>query len=212
MSRGRLVADAPAACARRRIVRSSSSPCVRLAVRTPPPALADGTAPFTCAIAAGPRRAGVCGWRTPWRALLARAARYRHRRPRSGNAAARTRARALDGAGMAPSTRVRRASVVRRCAAGGPLRARLCAGFVDGAANTNACPSGSSKIGSEAACAGAAGVLGRAYGGIFGVRSPTPDWPSGCFSVGPSLVSFNAHPTGAPLAKTQPLCAGTPAA
>jgi hypothetical protein len=83
--------------------------------------------------------------------------------------------------------------------------APLCAGFVDGAANTTACPPGFSKIGSNAACAGAAGILGRTYGGSVN----TADYPSGC-NYYYDYVSFNAHPTGAPSPDVQPLCAGKP--
>jgi hypothetical protein len=123
-------------------------------------------------------------------------------------ACASIRACALDGAGMAPSTRVRCARVVRRCAAGGPSRARLCAGFVDGADNTNHCPLGFSKIGTKEACAGAATALGRNYGGRVTVAS----YPSGCYSYGLYLAYFNEHPTGAPNPHYAPLCAGKAAA
>ncbi len=99
---------------------------------------------------------------------------------------------------------------VRRAAQCG---ARLCAGLVFGAANTNACPPGFSKIGSEAACASAAGALGRKY-----VATLTYDgYPSGCFALGTSggglpRVYFNDHPTGGlgPNFDTKPLCAGKP--
>ena len=114
----------------------------------------------------------------------------------------RARARALDGAARAPCGVARRAR--------GPLRAPFCAGFVDGADNTNACPSGSSKIVSEAACASAAAAVGRTYSGSLtdAIR------PSGCYTatgVTTSSVFFNADPTGAANAITRPLCAGAAA-
>ncbi len=106
-----------------------------------------------------------------------------------------------------------RAPCARRAALrGGRLRAPLCAGFADGALNTNACPPGSSKIVPESACRSAAGVLGRTYYGI-GLGSGTyADSPSGCYSFGGFEVHFNAHPTGRPTIYTKPLCAGKPAA
>jgi hypothetical protein len=114
-------------------------------------------------------------------------------------------------AAMAPSTRVRRARIVRGCAAGGraaKLRAPLCAAFVDGGVNTNACPPLFSKIVSEAGCASAAGVLGRNYYGSVTYA----DFPSGCYihNAFGGRPGFNAHPTGAPRSDAQPLCAGKP--
>ncbi len=82
----------------------------------------------------------------------------------------------------------------------------MCAGFVDGALNTNACPPGFSKIATAAACASAAGVLGRSYLGV----TNTADWPSGCYGLSPK-VNFNDYPAGAPkLGFFQLLCAGKP--
>jgi hypothetical protein len=97
--------------------------------------------------------------------------------------------------------------VARR--AGGRLRAPLCAGFADGADNTNACPPGFSKMVSEAACGSAAALLGRPYRGTETFDS----FPSGCYYLGGfgSLVFFNLHPTGAPSANVKPQCAGAAA-
>ncbi len=89
------------------------------------------------------------------------------------------------------------------------MRAPLCAAFTDGAANTNACPAGASKIASEAVCAIAAGALGRKYDIHFSFETG----PSGCYTAtdgSGSSVLFNAHPTGAPRSDAQPLCAGKP--
>ncbi len=131
-----------------------------------------------------------------------------------GHAAAthlRTRAHVLDGA-MLDGAEYSSAPCARRAAlrggrAGGPSRAPLCAAFTDGAANTNACPSGSSKIVSEAVCAIAAGALGRSWGGI---HFTFENRPSGCYTATGSSVFFNDHPTGAPHPDHQPLCAGKP--
>jgi hypothetical protein len=138
-------------------------------------------------------RASMCGWRTRRRALLARAARYRHHRPR-----------ALDR--RRHCAEYSRAPCGGSWRAGGPSRAPLCAGFADGAANTNACPPGSSKIGSEAACAGAAAAVGRAWGGSVTYA----DVPSGCSYADGNFVFFNPHPTGRPRPGWAPLCAGKP--
>jgi hypothetical protein len=118
----------------------------------------------------------------------------------------RARARALDGAACACARR----AALRGGRAGGPLRAPFCAGFVDGALNTNACPPGSSKIVLATACVSAAAAVGRSYGGSLtdAIR------PSGCYTatgVTTGSVFFNDHPTGAPNAMTRPLCAGAAA-
>jgi hypothetical protein len=85
------------------------------------------------------------------------------------------------------------------------LRAPLCAGFVFGADNTNACPPGFSKIGTAAVCASAAAAAGSPS-----VSSVTyADRPSGC-SYAAGSVYFNDHPTGAPNPAYKPLCAGAP--
>jgi hypothetical protein len=95
--------------------------------------------------------------------------------------------------------------VARRAGGRAAIVALLCAGFPLGALNTNVCPSGSSKIGTEAACSIAATALGMSYG-----YSRT-DYPSGCaYSGRVDRVFFNADPTGAPRPDAQPLCAGAP--
>jgi hypothetical protein len=124
----------------------------------------------------------------------------------------RTRARSAPAWRRVPLCAVRPSCGVAR-RAGGPLRAPLCAGFADGALSTNACPSGFSKIGSAAACAGAAAAVGRPYLGSVTDASA----PSGCntYVTGDGAayaVGFNTHSTGAPASNLKPLCAGTPAA
>jgi hypothetical protein len=107
--------------------------------------------------------------------------------------------------GHAAGTHLRaRALDRRRHGAEYPLRAPLCAGFADGAFNSNDCPPGFSKIATEAACVSTAKAVGRPYSGrmVTGLTS----WPSGCFTV--SSVYFNADPTGGTNATARPLCAG----
>ncbi len=85
------------------------------------------------------------------------------------------------------------------------MGARWCAGFVFGESNTSACPPDATKIVSEAACASAAGVLGRPYTRTVS----TADYPSGCY-IANDDVYFNDHPTGRPRDSTRPLCARAP--
>ncbi len=80
---------------------------------------------------------------------------------------ARTRARALDGAGAAPCARVcvrivcRSARTVSHAAAAAAaIWAGYAGAYLLGASNTDDCPSGSSKIGTEAACESAAVTVG----------------------------------------------------
>jgi hypothetical protein len=84
-----------------------------------------------------------------------------------------------------------------------------CAGaYALGASNTNACPSGASKIGAAAACESAAAAAGVLYGGSHS----TLNSPSGCFmniTAHPNnIVIFNTAVPGAADAYAQPLCAG----
>jgi hypothetical protein len=84
-----------------------------------------------------------------------------------------------------------------------------CAGaYVLGASNTNSCPSGSSKIGTAAACASAAAAtVGLTYVG----SATNLNSPSGCFhniANPPFVVVFNDAVPGAADKFVQPLCAG----
>jgi hypothetical protein len=91
----------------------------------------------------------------------------------------------------------------------------LCAGFVIGASNTNACPPGFSKVVLEAECRRAdvgRAFTARPYGG-----NASANLPSGCYLAtypdATRLLFFNADPTGAPdprMYSIEPLCAGAP--
>jgi hypothetical protein len=84
-----------------------------------------------------------------------------------------------------------------------------CAGaYVLSAPDTNACPPGSSKIGTAAACESAAVTVGVPHGGSdSNLKSP-----SGCFfnfAAHPNvIVNFNTAVPGDASTFAQPLCAG----
>jgi hypothetical protein len=83
--------------------------------------------------------------------------------------------------------------------------ARACAAeYVLGAANTNACLAGYSKITDVPTCQAAAAAVGNPYGGAAAHISR----PGGCFldTGNPSKVDFNLNATGAAFAFAQPLC------
>ena len=81
--------------------------------------------------------------------------------------------------------------------------------LVYGAVNTNYCPSGSSKIVTEAACFSVAPAVGRSPANR-GLNQA--DWPSGCITArGGGDVELNHHLTGEPNPYFKPLCAGAPA-
>ncbi len=94
-----------------------------------------------------------------------------------------------------------------RCTHGVHACAHACAAtYATNAADTNACPAGSSKITTEATCAAAAAFLGRTYSGF--VSSPL--FPSGCYldtTAAPvAFVRLNKDPTGSAASVAQPLC------
>ncbi len=83
-----------------------------------------------------------------------------------------------------------------------------CAGaYVSGATGSNACPAGSARIETEAACRTAAAAAGKTAGSPFvGTRSTCP---RGCY-YDPSLFNyayFNTHAVGAGYSGAQLLCA-----
>ncbi len=88
-----------------------------------------------------------------------------------------------------------------------PLRQPLCAAFPLGPSNTNACPPGSSKIVTAAACESAAAARLTSFG--WGKENSSFS-PSGCYMYYRSgyIYKFNDHPTGAANPTNQPLCAG----
>ncbi len=75
-------------------------------------------------------------------------------------------------------------------------------------ADTNACPTGSAKITTEATCEAAAVFLGTPYKGLT-LLFTRSSRPSGCYVFqppSPPTVWFNPDPTGASLLNAEPLC------
>ncbi len=82
-----------------------------------------------------------------------------------------------------------------------------CAGaYVSGAAGSNACPAGSVRIETEAACRTAVTATGKTAGSPFVVTYP--DEPRGCYYfISTNCAVFNTHAVGAGYAGRQLLCA-----
>jgi hypothetical protein len=82
-----------------------------------------------------------------------------------------------------------------------------CAGaYVSGAAGSNACPAGSVRIETEAACRTAVTAAGKDAAHSFVVASST--YPRGCFYfTSVNSAYFNTHAVGAGSSYVQPLCA-----
>jgi hypothetical protein len=90
----------------------------------------------------------------------------------------------------------------------GPRVAVLsCAGaYVSGAAGSNACPAGSVRIETEAACRTAAAAAGK----TFQLVETGAAYPRGCYYYTFSNNAyFNTHAVGAGALETQLLCATT---
>jgi hypothetical protein len=90
----------------------------------------------------------------------------------------------------------------------GAARAALsCAGaYVSGAAASNACPAGSVRIETEAACRTAAAAAGKTPSSNF--VWTLSGFPRGCYYyTSGNTAYFNAHAVGAGYSGTQPLCA-----
>ncbi len=78
-----------------------------------------------------------------------------------------------------------------------------CAGaYVSGAAGSNACPAGSVRIETEAACRTAATAAGKSFSAV----ETEPDWPRGCYTNNNNAF-FNTHAVGTGRSFTQLLCA-----
>jgi hypothetical protein len=82
-----------------------------------------------------------------------------------------------------------------------------CAGaYVSGAAGSNACPAGSVRIETEAACRTAVAAAGKTVGSIF--VETYPAMPRGCYYyTGSNTAYFNIHAVGAGNPYAQLLCA-----
>ncbi len=75
-----------------------------------------------------------------------------------------------------------------------------------GAAGSNACPAGSVRIETEAACRTAAAAVGKRTGSDF--VETDPDYPRGCYYfTGSNRVYFNDVAVGAGYSSYQLLCA-----
>ncbi len=84
-----------------------------------------------------------------------------------------------------------------------------CAGaYVSGAAGSNACPAGSVRIETQAACRTAAAAAGKTVGSQYFVETLS-DYPRGCYhyhSTSNNYVWFNTHAVGAGISGYQLLC------
>jgi hypothetical protein len=92
----------------------------------------------------------------------------------------------------------------------GPRVAVLsCAGaYVSGAAGSNACPAGSVRIATEAACRTAAAAAGKTFVSVETFSTT----PRGCYYVTTSNYAwFNTHAVGAGMYGFQLLCAAATA-
>ncbi len=110
-----------------------------------------------------------------------------------------------------PGSLERAAAAARRRAA---RAVPSCAGaYVSGAAGSNACPAGSVRIVTEAACRTAATAAGKTVPSVFVVTDPYV--PRGCHyasssaSVYDNYAYFNPHPVGAGDTTYRLLCAVT---
>ena len=82
-----------------------------------------------------------------------------------------------------------------------------CAGaYVSGAAGSNACPAGSVRIETEAACRTAAAAAGKRLASTFVETDPA--YPRGCYYyISTNVAFFNTHAVGAGWSGYQLLCA-----
>jgi hypothetical protein len=95
-------------------------------------------------------------------------------------------------------------------AAARPRAARVvlsCAGaYVSGAAGSNECPAGSTRIANQAACRTAATAAGKLVGSPFVETDPA--YPRGCYySISDNTAYFNRDAVGAGVSDYQVLCA-----
>ncbi len=75
---------------------------------------------------------------------------------------------------------------------------------MSGAAGSNACPAGSVRIATQAACRTAAAAAGK----TFGSTSVEADYPRGCYIwTTDDTAYFNPHAVGAGEASSRLLCA-----
>ena len=84
-----------------------------------------------------------------------------------------------------------------------------CAGaYVSGDAGSNACPAGSVRIATAAACRTAAAAAGKLVGSGSGFSGTWSGYPRGCYYYYTSSIAyFNTHAVGAGRSDAQLLCA-----
>jgi hypothetical protein len=81
---------------------------------------------------------------------------------------------------------------------------RAAGAFVSGAAGSNACPAGSVRIETEAACRTAVTAAGKTFSSVETHSS----YPRGCYYITTSTTAWlNTHAVGAGQSGSQPLCA-----
>ncbi len=79
--------------------------------------------------------------------------------------------------------------------------------YVHGAAGSNACPTGSTRIDDPTVCQNAAVAIGTTWG----ASGQNAGSPKGCYLSSTQTVFLNTHATGSGAAGDTPLCAGAPA-
>ncbi len=92
------------------------------------------------------------------------------------------------------------------------MAALSCAGaYVSGAAGSNACPAGSARIETEAACRTAVAAAGKTVAASFVWNDA--GLPRGClYDTSTNYAYFNTHAVGTGNSGYQLLCAGAPIA
>jgi hypothetical protein len=99
---------------------------------------------------------------------------------------------------------------MRGCCGKAEGQRKACAGaYVSGAAGSNACPAGSVRIETEAACRTAAVAAGKTPN-FFGFVVTESAYPRGCYyDTSGNNANFNTHAVGGGSPYFQPLCATT---
>ena len=112
-------------------------------------------------------------------------------------------------AGTAGTARVLECNGCGGTAEGPRVAVLSCAGaYVYGAAGSNACPAGSVRIETEAACRTAVAAAGKTPSTSYPFVETDAGWPRGCYYVTASNYAyFNTHAVGAGWSGYQLLCA-----
>ncbi len=78
--------------------------------------------------------------------------------------------------------------------------------YVSGAAGSNECPAGSTRIATEAACRTAGAAAGKTIPVFYFVATESA-FPRGCYFTSSNSAHFNTHAVGAGRTNAQLLCA-----